>query len=165
MNATHTTRTEMTFGEPDAHVVSRHLRTALRGLIVVALVAAVLLLFLRPEATYLAVIPIPVLYIVLQVVNHLERRTRASKLRHKGQTELSAEEIDADIKAAGLATALKIVGALALGTFVIVVNLFDVAHVAFIAAVALLLVIFMGLPYWPLLVAGSGEDERDKVIR
>ncbi len=103
------------------------------------------------------------MYAVLVVVDYYERRSRASALRRGGQIEVSQEEIEIDSQAAGVATALKVVGMLALGTFIIAATLFDVSKVAFVAAVGFLLTVFLGLPYWPLIVSESEREEREKV--
>jgi hypothetical protein len=157
------TRTKPPLGESDAHAISRHLRVVIRILLIVATVATILLfLFYRP-ATYLAAIPIPVLILVLTLVNELERRSRASALRHQGQTSITKEELEEDVQTVGIATALKIGGALALGTFIVAGSLFDLATVGIGATALLLLAILIEIPYLGLFITETERDELEKV--
>lgn len=157
------THNKDSLGEPDAHVISRQLRVVTRGLLIVAIVATIVLfLFYRP-ATYLAAIPIPLLVIVLAVVNDLERRSRASALRSEGQDRITEEELEADVEAGGIATAMKVGGALALGTFIVAAAFSDLATLGIAAAALLLLAILIELPYLALFVTESERDELKKV--
>ncbi|MBY0588846.1 hypothetical protein K2X85_16860 [bacterium] len=149
--------------EPDAHVKARHLKTVVQALLVAFLVGTIVaLLFFRPVA-YLCAIPIPVLYIVLVLVNSYERSARASHLRRSGQTHLGAREIKLDEEVAGVATALKIAGAIALAAIIIAASLFEWKFVGIAAAGVFFYVSFMMLPYWPLFVSESRREEHEKV--
>lgn len=145
--------------EPDAHVGARHFRTGVRFLLALSLVATVIcLLFFRPAA-YLAAIPIPVLYAVLVATHYLEQRSRAEELRRPGQTGMSREEIEGDIETVGVINVLKILGVLAIGTFIIAAALFDWAIVGIVAASGFLLAVLITLPYLPLFFTESERDE------
>ncbi len=149
--------------EPDAHVMARHLKTVVRALLVGFLVGTIAaLLFFRPVA-YLCAIPIPVLYIVLVLANSYERSARASRLRRTGQVHLSGREIQLDEEVAGVSTALKIAGAIALAAIIIAASLFEWKFVGIAAAAVFFYVSFMMLPYWPLFVSESRREEHEKV--
>jgi hypothetical protein len=150
-------------GEPDSHVATRHMRTVVKCLLIIALLATVgLLIFYRPAA-YLAAIPVPILYFILAVLNLMERRSRASQLRRPGQTTLGQEEIEVDVETIGVVTVLKVLGVLAIGTFIIAAAFFDLAVVGVIAAGGFLLAILIELPYLPLFFTESERDERAKL--
>ncbi len=149
--------------EPDAHVISRRLHRGVQLLLVlVTVLTLVLFLFYRPAA-YLAAIPIPILIIASAVVNQMERRSRAGRLRVEGQTHISKEELETDLAAAGLSTALKVGLALALGTFIVAAAAFDLATLGIGAAALLLLAILIEIPYLGLFVTESQRDELEKV--
>ncbi|QDT02163.1 hypothetical protein K227x_05340 [Rubripirellula lacrimiformis] len=154
---------EPDLGEPDAHVISRHLRTGTRALLIAFIAATILLFLFYRQAAYLAAIPVPILAAGLIIVNELERRSRASALREAHQTQISQSEIEADVETAGIAMALKILGVLMLGTFVIAAAFFDSAVLGIGAAVALLLVLLIELPFLPLMISESQRDEREKL--
>lgn len=151
---------KITLGEPDAHIGTRHVRTVVKGLLIFALLATiVLLLFYRPAA-YLAAIPIPVLYFLLVVLNLVERRTRASQLQRPGENAISQEEVEVDVEIIGILTVMKVLGVLAIGTFIIAAAFFDLAVVGVIAAGGFMLAILIELPYLPLFFTESERDER-----
>lgn len=149
--------------EPDAHLISRRLRTVIRSLLfIVTVLTIALFLFYRPAA-YLAAIPIPILIMVLAVVNRMERRSRASRLRVEGQTHISQEELETDVEAKGLSTAIAVGLALALGTFIVAAATLDLANLGVGAAALLLLAILIEIPYLGLFVTESERDELEKV--
>lgn len=163
MAATKEIPAQTSLGEPDAHIVTRHMRTVVKWLLILALVATVgLFIFYRPAA-YLAAIPVPVLCLVLFIVNLMERRSRASVLRHPGQTKIEQEEIEVDVETIGVVTMLKVLGVLALGTFIVAASLVDLAVVGAVAAAGFALAILIELPYLPLFFTESERDERSKL--
>ncbi len=163
MATTTETHSKQPLGEPDAHVVSRHMRAGVRILLIVSLVATIaLLLFYRPAA-YLAAIPVPVLSIVLVILNLMERRSRAAALRRPGQTSISQEELEVDVETIGVTTILKVLGVLAVGTFIVSAAFFDLATLGVAAAAAFLLAVLIELPYLPLFFTESVRDERQKL--
>lgn len=150
-------------GEPDAHVMMRRAKMVLRILLIMALIATIaLLVFYRPAA-YLAAISIPVLGLIFGIVSVLEMQSRASRLRRPGQKSISQDEIDLDVENAGIYTALEIAFVLVVGTTVVAATIVDWAMIGIVAAVLLLLAIFITLPYIPLLVMDAAHEEREKV--
>jgi len=149
--------------ESDAHVVSRRFRDAVRGLLILALVATIFCLLFYREAAHLAAIPIPFLYVTLAFINYFESRSRTSVLRRSDQAEISREETEIDTETIGIVTLLKVLGMLALGTFIIAAALFDMRIVGVAAAAAFLLAVLINLPYLPLFVSESERDELEKL--
>ncbi|SMP61610.1 hypothetical protein SAMN06265222_107124 [Neorhodopirellula lusitana] len=152
-----------TLGEPDAHVATRHMRTVVKSALIVALVATALLFVFYRQAAYLAAIPVPLLYGFLVLLNLMERGSRASHLRKEGQTTLGQEEIDADIDTIGVFTVLKVLGVLAVGTFIIAASLFDMQMVGLVATAGFLLAVLIQLPFLPLYFSEAERDERAKL--
>lgn len=151
--------------EPEAHVVSRRLRLALRSLLLAALVATILLLLFYRPAAYLAAVPIPFLYGLLVVVNYYERQSRAEILRSQGANEVGPDEVTADVDAVGLATVLGVLALLALGTFIIAAAYYDLAMVGIVAAALFFLAVLIELPYLFLIASEAGREEREKLDR
>lgn len=151
--------------EPEAHLVWRRLRLALRSLLLAALLATILLLLFYRPAAYLAAIPIPFLYGLLVAVNFYERQSRAEILRSQGATELSPGEVSADVEAVGLATVLGVLALLALGTFIIAAAYYDLTVLGIVAAFLFFLAVLIELPYLFLFASEAGRDEREKLDR
>ncbi|WP_417380819.1 hypothetical protein [Gimesia sp.] len=151
-------------GEPDSHVMMRHAKTIIRFLLIVALIAtSVLLLFFRPAA-YLAAIPVPVLLLGYILVSYLERQSKAKVLRSKNLSTISQEEVEMDVEYAGIYTALALTLLLALGTFIVAATMVeDWSMTGLVAAVFLLLSVFILFPYIPLFIADAAHDEREKL--
>lgn len=148
--------------ESDAHVVSRHFRTGVRVMLALSLIATILCIFFLREAAYLAAIPIPVLYAVLAFTNYLEVRSRASRLRSPNQKRITPEELEMDIETVGIVTLMKVIGVLAIGTFIIAASLFDWAVVGAAAAALLCIAILIQTPFLPLYFS---EFERDELAK
>ncbi len=148
--------------EPDAHVASRHFRTGVRALLALSLIATIACLFFLRDAAYLAAIPIPVLYAVLAFTNYLEVRSRAANLRSPNQKKITSEELEMDIETVGIVTLMKVIGVLALGTFIIAASLFDWAVVGVAAAALLCIAILIQTPFLPLYFS---EFERDELAK
>ncbi|TWU39908.1 hypothetical protein Q31b_32240 [Novipirellula aureliae] len=164
-----TTSEDSKFGhclcDTDAHRMSHHWQIGLRVILMGLIVATILLfLFLRPAA-YLAALPIPVVYVALALVNFCEQRSRRSELRRTGQTEIADEEIELDAETAGIAMALKIFTALAIGTFILAAAFFDWAIVGIAAAATFLLAILINLPFIFVGISEAEQDEREKLGR
>lgn len=150
-------------GEPDAHIMMRRAKSVVRLLMVLAIIAAVLsLVFFRPAA-YLAALPIPILFVLYVIVSLLEQQARASALRRPGQTTISNEEIETDVRSAGFYTGLAIAIVLALGTFVVAISFYEWPLVGFAAAALLFLATLIEIPYLTLFIAEAERDERDKI--
>ncbi len=155
--------TDSQLGEPHAHVKMRRVRVVSRWLLIIALLATVALFVVMPAAAYLAAIPIPVLFVVYVLAGQWERQARLAALRKPGQNAITQEEVELDVRDAGLYTALGILFVLALGTFIIAAALFQWPLVGGVAAAGLLLAILINLPYLTLFVQEAERDERDKV--
>lgn len=149
--------------EPDAHVVARRFRTGVRLLLALSLIATVVCLFFLQDAAYLAAIPIPILYAVLALTNYLEIRSRASNLRSPGESGIGRQEMQIDIQTVGIVTLLKVLGVLAVGTFIIAASFFDWRIVGAAAAALFFLIILIQIPYLPLYFSESERDERDRL--
>ncbi|MBB3209326.1 cation transporter-like permease [Rhodopirellula rubra] len=149
--------------EPDAHVVSRHLQTALLLLLIGFTLATIALLFLAPSYTYLAVIPIPFLMLGRGVAKAMEVSTTASELRHGDQDSVAKDEMAADLQMVAIMTIVKVFGVLALGTFVIATMYFDAAAVAIAAVAFLLMTLLIELPFILAGVEEAQADEREKL--
>lgn len=163
MSSTTKLASKNTLGEPDAHVATRHMHTVVKWLLIAALVATLgLLIFYRPAA-YLAAIPVPILYCLLVVLGLMERRSRASELRRPGQTTIGKEEIEVDVETIGVVTILKVLGVLAVGSFIVAATVFDLQMVGMVAATGFLLAILIELPFLPLFFTESERDERAKL--
>lgn len=150
-------------GEPDAHVISRHLRVTIRGLLIIFVLATLVLFLFYRQAAYLAAIPVPLLAVALILVDTLEHRSRASALRKAKQSAISEEEVELDVQAVGIATALKIFGVLALGTFIIAAAFFDSAGIGIGATATLLLALLIELPFLLVGISEAERDEREKL--
>ncbi len=148
--------------ESDAHVVSRQFRTGVRALLALSLIATIACLFFLRDAAYLAAIPIPVLYAVLAFTNYLEVRSRAANLRSPNQKRITIEELEMDIETVGIVTLMKVIGVLAIGTFIIAASLFDWAVVGAAAAALLCIAILIQTPFLPLYFS---EFERDELAK
>lgn len=149
--------------EPDAHVVARHFRTGVRLLLVLSLIATFACFFLFQQAAYLAAIPIPVLYAVLAVSNYLEIRSRASNLRSLEESGVRRERMEIDMETVGIVTLLRVLGVLAIGTFIIAASLFDWKVVGAAAAALFFLMLLIQMPFLPLYFSEAERDERDKL--
>ena len=157
--------TRVEFREPhesDAHIASQRFRYGLRACLIVALVATIFCLLFYREAAHLAAIPIPFLYVTLAFINYFESRSRTSVLRRSEQSEISREETEIDTETIGIITLLKVLGMLAMGTFIIAAAMFDMPIVGVAAAATFLLAILINLPYLPLFI---GESERDELAK
>ncbi|TWU46662.1 hypothetical protein [Rubripirellula reticaptiva] len=157
------THSKVQSDEPDAHVVARHFRTGVRLLLGLSLIATVLCLAFFQKAAYLAAIPIPLLYAVLALTNYLEFRSRGSNLRSAEGADVSREEMQVDIETVGVVTLLKVLGVLAIGTFIIAASFFDWRTVGIAAAALFFIVILIQLPYLPLYFSEAERDEREKL--
>jgi hypothetical protein len=90
----------------------------------------------------------------------MERRTRASQLRRPGENAIRQEEVEVDVEIIGILTVMKVLGVLAIGTFIIGAAFFDLAVVGVIAAGGFMLTMLIELPYLPLFFTESERDER-----
>ncbi|KAA5547122.1 hypothetical protein FYK55_01510 [Roseiconus nitratireducens] len=151
--------------ESDAHVASRHFQTAVRVLLVIALIATIGCLAFYRQAAYLPAIAVPVLYTVLAIVNYLETRSRAENLRRPGQSELSGEEWEIDVQTVGIITVFKCLLAIAVGMLLVASALFDWEFVGGVAACGFLIAVLMNLPFLTLFFSESEKDELDKLNR
>lgn len=147
--------------EPDAHVLSRHFRTGVRTLLAAALVATIVAIVAYPQVAYLAAIPVPVLCGVMVLTNYLVLRSRASELRKRGSDRIGKEEIEVDVETAGIILLLKVIGILAIGTFIIAAAFFEWKSVGIVAATLFLLAVLINLPYLPLFFTEAERDELD----
>ena len=163
MTATKESISKQYLGEPDAHVASRHLQTGVRILLIAALIATSALLLVYKPAAYLAAIPVPVLIIVLVILNFLEKRSRAAMLRHPGQTGMSQKEIQVDIETIGVTTIVKVLGLIAIGSFITAAAFFELSVLGIAATVTFLLAILVQLFYLPLFFIEAERDEREKL--
>jgi hypothetical protein len=159
------TSTRSGLGESDARVMMHRAKTVARVLLIVALVATLVALIAYRPLAYLAAIPVPVLFVAWVMLILLERQTRQSELRRAGQSTLSEEETQLDVRDAGIYTALGILFLLALGTFIIAAALFDWPLVGGVAAVGFLLAVLINLPYVLLCVQEAERDEQEKLDR
>jgi len=149
--------------EPDAHVVTRYFRTGARALLGLSLNGTVVCLFFFRQDAYLAAIPIPVLYAVLALTSYLEFRSRAANLRAVGQSTPSQAEVDVDVQTVGIITLLKVIGVLAVGTFIVAATIFELPMIGAAAAVLLLLALLILGPYLPLYFSESERDELEQL--
>ncbi|XZE55049.1 hypothetical protein SH139x_001036 [Planctomycetaceae bacterium SH139] len=149
--------------EPDAHVVSRRFRTGVRIMLALSLIVTIVCIFFFREAAYLAAIPIPVLYAVLAFSNYLEVRSRASSLRSPNQKRITIEELEMDIETVGIVTLMKVIGVLAIGTFIIAASFFNWPMVGVVAATLLCIAILIQTPFLPLYFSESERDELAKL--
>lgn len=151
-------------GEPDAHRMTRRARAAFGLLLILATVATILLMLLHWQVAYLAAFPIPVLFLAFIGVCYLERQSRAEVLRGADNAAVSKDEVELDIRFAGMYTALFLLVFLALSALVIAATLVvDWSMVGLVAGVILLLSILIMLPYIPLFVMESSRDEQEKL--
>ena len=161
---THTeTHPEAQTSEPEAHVVARHFRTGVKLLLWLSLLSTIVCLFFFREAAYLAAIPFPVLYAVLAYANYLEYCSRRSTWRSKISTAPSQAELEADVETIGIITLMKVVGVLAIGTFIIAASLFQSQEVGGAATALFLLMLLIQSPFLPLYFSESERDEREKL--
>jgi len=151
-------------GEPDAHRMMRQARLVLVVLLCVGLLATIVLLIFYRPAAHLAGLPLPVLSAALIAVIILERRSTAKMLREKNQAVVSTAEVEMDVQYAGIYTALNLGLLFAASTFVMAATMVeDLSMIGASAALLLLLAIFYSLPYLPLLIAESRQEELDKL--
>lgn len=143
--------------------MARHFRTGVRLLLALSLIATVVCLFFFRDVAYLAAIPIPVLYVVLAFTNYLEVRSNTAHFNDPGEAGISREEWEVDIETVGIVTLLKVLGVLAIGTFIVAASFFDWPAVGIGAAALFLLVILIQLPYLPLYFSEAERDELDKL--
>lgn len=104
--------------ERNSHVVACHFCTGVRILLTLSLIATIVTLLFSREVAYLAAIPIPFLYAILSLANYLVVRSRTQELRAKDGSRLSDESVDERLQIAGTLLVLKIMGVLAVATFV-----------------------------------------------
>src|SRR6056297_33358 len=149
--------------ESHAHLAARHFRTGARLLLILALLATLLALFFRPEAAYLAAIPIPVLYAVLAITKYLVVRSEASHAAARQVTAAEQEDVERDVETVGLVTLLNVLGMLAIGTFIIAASFFELRLVGIVATGLFLLALLINLPYLPLFLSESEREERAKL--
>ncbi|WP_235951214.1 hypothetical protein [Crateriforma spongiae] len=145
--------------ESDAHLGARRFRNGVRLLLVLSLISTVVTLLFARQVAYLAAIPLPFLTAILAGANYLEFRSRASILREGGADHLQKTELDADLETAGILFVLKLLGVLAMGTFIIAAASLDWQLVGVVAAAMLLLIVLINLPYLPLLFDEARRDE------
>jgi hypothetical protein len=151
-------------GEPDAHRMMRWARSVLGMLLILATLATIILILLHWQVAYLAAFPTPVLFLAFISVCYLERQSRAEVLRGAGDTAISQDEVELDIRFAGLYTALFLLIFLALSALVIAATLvIDWSMVGLVAGVILLLSILIMLPYIPLFIMDSSREEQEKL--
>jgi hypothetical protein len=157
---------EKGLGEPDAHLMMRRAKTILRPLLIVTVLATIALLLVFPQAAFLAAFPVPVLVLVYMYVGYLERRSRAGRLRTPNQAGISQDEVETDVRYAGILTTLFLAVLLVLSTVVIAATLVeDWSMVGLLASVILLLAILIMFPYFPLFVSGSRSEERERLMK
>ena len=136
-----------------------------KTLLIVALVATlVTLLFIR-SAAYLAAISVPVFFTIYVVVSLLEKQSRTEEVRKPGQTTISDDEVNLDVRDAGIYTGLGIALLLALGAFIIAASLFEWPLVGAIATTGFLLAVLINIPYLSLLVQEAKRDEHERITR
>lgn len=149
--------------ELDAHIITRRFRTGVRFLLAFALIATVICLFFFQEFAHLAAIPIPVLYVVLAFTNYLEIRARAANFHDSARRGISREELEIDIETVGIVTLLKVLGALAVGTFIVAASFFEWRLAGTAAAALFFLAILILSPYLPLFITEVERDELEKL--
>ncbi len=159
------TRRKPALGEPDAHKMMRRAMIVLRILLIIALISTIVLLIYNRPVAHLTAIAIPVLGLVFAFVSWFERQSRASQLRQQGQKVISKDEVDLDVEVAGISTVLEIAAFLVIGSIVAAATIVGWENVGIVAAMLLLLAIFITLPYLPLLVMGAASEEREKVTQ
>ncbi|QDS94840.1 hypothetical protein FF011L_36220 [Roseimaritima multifibrata] len=148
--------------EPDAHVSAKHFRTGVRLLLALSLIATVVCLFFFREAAYLAAIPIPVLYGVLAFTNYLEIRSRADNFRSTSESDASEEEIEIGAETVGIVTLLKVLGVLAVASFIVAAAMTDWQTAGAVACGLFFLAVLIELPYLPLFFSETEREEREK---
>ncbi len=79
--------------ESKAHRISRRLIIALRALLVIALVTTVVCLFYFPQRAYLPAVLVPVLWVILLGVQHLEHRAKLERRRRRTIDRITDEEV------------------------------------------------------------------------
>lgn len=139
------------------HARTLRLRGALRALLAVFAVAALLLLVVWPEAAYLAAWPLPVLLLLLLAVDRYERAARPADLRPAAE-RAGAGEVELNRDVAGLTLVLKIGAILAVAALAISATVLELRYVGLGAAVVFLYLLFLGFPYWVAAVAEADED-------
>jgi len=153
-------------GEPNAHVMMRHARLIFLLFLIVTLIATMVLFIFYREAAYVAALPVVPLFLALVFVSYLERQSRADKIRVKNQTKISSEEVELNVQYAGIYTAMGLVTLVAIATFIIAATMVeDWSMVGFFALALFLLTVLITLPYIPLFIEESAQDERDKLGR
>jgi cytochrome c biogenesis protein CcdA len=151
-------------GEPRAHAMMRNAKFILLALLVAALIATILLIFLYRSAAYLVGLQIPFLFLAFIILSYYESRVAAKMLRSRNQTTISSEEIEVDVQFAGIYTPIVLVSLLAISALVMAATMVENwAMVGASAALILMLSIFYVLPYVPFFIADAEQDERDKV--
>jgi hypothetical protein len=154
---------DLSLGEPHAHLIARRMLFGIRIFLALAVLLAGLLLVFNRHIAYTALLPIPVLYVVLMFMRYTERQTRASELRSADQSEISDEEIEVDVATNRIALILEISGILLMGVFLVVASLYELHMVMLMSFVFLIYCCFLGLPYWHLFLSQADADERQKV--
>jgi len=151
-------------GEPRAHAMMRNAKFILLTLLVTALIATILLIFLYRPAAYLVGLQIPTLFLAFIVVSYLESRATVKMLRSKNQKSISSEEVEMDVQYAGIYTSIVLVLLMAISALVMAATMVENwSMVGASAALILMLSIFYVLPYVPFFIADAEQDERDKV--
>jgi hypothetical protein len=153
-------------GEPHAHAMMRNAKFILLALLVAALAALILLVFLYRPAAYLAGMPIPILFLAFTIVSYLESRATAQMLRGRNQSTILAEEVEMDVQYAGIYTSIVLILLMAVSALVMAATMVEKwSMVGASAALILLLSMFYVLPYIPFFIADAEQDERDKLQR
>jgi len=71
--------------------------------------------------------------------------------------------VEADVETIGIITLMKVVGVLAIGTFIIAASLFQSQEVGGAATALFLLMLLIQSPFLPLYFSESERDEREKL--
>ena len=154
---------DLPLGEPHAHAIARRMQFGIRIFLALAVFVAGILLVFNRNVAYVAILPIPLLYVALMFMGSAERQTRASELRSVGQSEISEEEIEIDVATNRNALILEISGMLAMGVFLVVASLYELHMVMLMGFVFVVYGGFLGLPYWHLFLSQADAEEREKV--
>ena len=154
---------DVALGEPHAHEIARRMLFGVRVILALAVLIAGLLLVFNRNIAYLAILPIPVLYVVLMSLGYTERRSRTSVLRSADQSRISDEEVEVDVATNRSALILEISGILVMGVFLVAASLYELHMVLLTGFVFLVYCCFLGLPYWHLFLSQADADERHKV--
>jgi len=150
-------------GEPNAHVMMRHAKSAILVLLIVALLSTILLLIFFRPAAYLAAISVVILFASFIAVSYLEIQARANVIRPKGATTISKEESELNVRYAIIYKGLALILFTAMACLVLASTMVEKwSMVGVSAAFLFLLAIFIVLPFLHLFGRGFAEDERER---